>query len=296
MARLQDLKATRPIKTLLIGDSGTGKTGALAALATAGYNVRILDFDDGISSLTEYLLSPKSPYLAKNPQAAERVRVKTLSDKYKAIGGLLVPYEAKAWKEMTEALSGWKEPDGEDFGSLDKWGPQDVLVVDSLTRCAGVAALNWHLFCNNALTKTRTQNEARRDIGAAQAMIEDLLQAITSGSIKCNVVVISHITMVSESGGAPVNEKGEAQIAAGYPSAIGRALSPRIPTYFDSMLVATIKGTGTMAKRVISSQPLIVAGQTVAAKNMAPLTVQKEYPLETGLADYFADVKGQQNT
>jgi hypothetical protein len=251
-----------------------------------------LDFDDGISSLTEFMLSPKSQYVQANPAVADNVRVKTLNDKFSSIGGQLVPRFATAWKDMVSALGGWKEEDGEDLGPIDKWGPKDVLVIDSLTRCAGVAAMNYHLMMNNYLGKARTQNEARRDVGAAQRLVEDMLMAITSKAITCNVVVISHITMVSESGGAPVNDKGEAQPSSGYPSALGRALSPRIPTYFDSMLVASIKGSGSIAKRIITTQPLLVAGQTVAAKNMAPLTVQREYPLETGLAQYFADVKG----
>ena len=35
-------------KLLLVGDSGSGKTAALAALANAGKNLRILDYDDGL--------------------------------------------------------------------------------------------------------------------------------------------------------------------------------------------------------------------------------------------------------
>ena len=38
-------------KLLLVGDSGSGKTAALAALANAGKNLRILDYDDGFCLL-----------------------------------------------------------------------------------------------------------------------------------------------------------------------------------------------------------------------------------------------------
>ena len=42
-------------KMLLIGASGSGKTGALASLAAAGYKLRILDYDNGLDFLMRYM-------------------------------------------------------------------------------------------------------------------------------------------------------------------------------------------------------------------------------------------------
>ena len=39
------------VKLLLCGDSGSGKSGALASLVGAGYKLRILDMDNGLDSL-----------------------------------------------------------------------------------------------------------------------------------------------------------------------------------------------------------------------------------------------------
>jgi hypothetical protein len=36
------------VKAMLAADSGSGKTGALACLVDAGFNLRILDFDNGL--------------------------------------------------------------------------------------------------------------------------------------------------------------------------------------------------------------------------------------------------------
>ena len=51
------------VKMLFIGPSGAGKTGALASLASAGYNLRILDMDNGLDVLANVLNDPKKPLL-----------------------------------------------------------------------------------------------------------------------------------------------------------------------------------------------------------------------------------------
>ena len=46
-----ELTATHKItKCILLGDSGTGKTGALASLVKAGYKLRVLDLDNKLAS------------------------------------------------------------------------------------------------------------------------------------------------------------------------------------------------------------------------------------------------------
>ena len=51
-----------PAKILLIGKSGAGKTGALASLVAAGYNLRIIDTDKGVRPLRSLLTDPHYPY------------------------------------------------------------------------------------------------------------------------------------------------------------------------------------------------------------------------------------------
>ena len=52
MATLENYKADKPIKMLVIGDTGTGKTGALASLANSGYKLHILDYDNCLDFLS----------------------------------------------------------------------------------------------------------------------------------------------------------------------------------------------------------------------------------------------------
>ena len=51
MPTLDSLTSSPVVKLLLIGDSGTGKTGSVAALVRDGYVVRVLDMDAGWESL-----------------------------------------------------------------------------------------------------------------------------------------------------------------------------------------------------------------------------------------------------
>lgn len=283
MPAITDHQSAATTKLLLIGDSGMGKTGALASLAAAGYRLRILDFDNGLDILRDYCSNPASQYVKLNPKIAENVHYRTLIDPMKSFGGKVYPPRAIAWQGAMAMLDHWKDGDT-DLGKVETWGPQDVLVIDSMSNLS-TAAFNFHLQMNGALGANRTQNEWRRDIGGAQSLIRSLLQMLYDSSIKCNVIVTSHITFVTEQGGNPQTD--DANPSAGYPSAIGRALSPQIPRFFNTvLLVKTIgSGAGTRHRIYTKSQGL------VGAKNSAPLKVLPEYALETGLADYFAALR-----
>ena len=274
---------------LLVGESGSGKTGALCSLAAAGYKLRILDMDNGVELLKDYLINPNSPYVKQNPRCAENVEYRTITDETKASVGKVICTRATAWPRMLSMLNEWKytTDDGEEInlGKPHDWGSDTFLVLDTLTS-ATFAALNYHLAQNGALSAARTQNEARRDIGAAQDYVRGLLAMFKDASMKCNLILTSHITQVSESGMGPQSDevKKEGETIMGYPAAIGRALSPQIPRYFNTVLHAKVIGT----KPVI----LTKTNGEVCTKNTAPLRVKPQYNIENGLAEYFKDVRG----
>jgi hypothetical protein len=83
-----------------------------------------------------------------------------------------------------------------------------------------------------------------------------------------------------------IGKEGEMQ--RGYPASLGKALSPKIGRYFNSCLQAKTIGSGSSARRVLST----VSTPLIELKTSAPLSVKAEYPLATGLADYFKDVRG----
>lgn len=285
MAPLTNHHSRSTTKLLLIGHSGSGKTGALAPLPVAGYRLRILDTDNGLDILRAYLTDPASPYVKQCPDVASRVSFITLTEPMKNIRGQLVPIKATVWPRMVEAMAHWKDG-AEDLGPVTSWGPEDILVIDSLSRVSA-AALNWHLALNGKLGVTRTQNEGRRDIGEAQRLIRSLLETLYDESVKCNVIMTGHITLVTESGLSPQSEDSHGESIQGFPAAIGRALSPHIPSYFNSVLLAQVQGTGSAARHKIYTRTQGI----VNAKTSAPLRVAPDYPLETGLADYFKAIR-----
>lgn len=268
MGKLENHESAATTKLLFIGDSGAGKSGALASLAGAGYNLRIIDVDNGLDVLANLLRDIKGPY---GPDALARVEFETITDKMKpGPGGKLIPSKATVWQRATALLTNWKTETA-DFGPLETWTNNDVLVIDSLTMLS-TAAMNLVLMMNNRLGGRVEQS----DWYVGQQMIEGLCQMLYDEAVKCNVVVTSHITFI----GPENNERG-------YPNTLGKSLPPKIGRYFNTILMAKTSGQGSGQKRRILTR---TSGQ-VELKNTAPLNVKEEYPLETGLAEYFKDVR-----
>jgi hypothetical protein len=273
MTKLVDHQSGATTKLLLIGDSGGGKTGALASLADAGYNLRILDLDNGLDVLANLLRDPKSPY---KKDSISRVEYETITDPMKLSGGRLVPAKATAWQRTIKLLDSWSSTSGAsaDLGPIVSWGTQDVLVIDSLTFLSK-AALNFTLSMNARLGQKPHQG----DWYDGQVMIEGLLEKLYDENVKCNVIVISHITYIGEENG-PIH---------GYPSTLGKALPPKVGRYFNSALMVKTTGQGQGQKRRL----LTNTSGVVELKNSAPLKVKSEYDITFGLAEFFRDVRAE---
>lgn len=253
-------------KMLLIGDSGAGKTGSLVSLAKAGYNLRILDLDNGLDIVANLLRA--------DTVAADRVEFETLTDKMRPVGNKLIPAKATVWERAIKMLESWKTSDGRELGPVTSWGSKDVLVIDGLTMIAQ-AAMDFVLSMNARLGQKPHQS----DWFDAQLMLEGLLRMLYDENVKCNVIVISHITYIGEDNGPQ----------HGYPSSLGKALSPKIGRYFNSALMVKSTGAGANFKRQIHTNTVGL----VELKNSNPLRVKPSYPIETGLADYFKDVQAE---
>jgi len=270
-----------------MGDTGSGKTGALASLADAGYNLRILDIDNGLDILRNVLMAPSSPY---NKSAIERVTFRTIREPMRRLGGRLVPAKAVIWEEVAKQLMDWKDTDADgkeiSLGPVTSWSPQEVLVVDTLTALSW-GAWNWHCQMNGKLGGEVTGFEYQRFMGQVQTLLEGFLNLLADSSVKCNVIVNSHVTYVRDPG-MPKPKDDEADPVHGYPSAIGKALSPRIPRFFNSALLVKVDGFGAFAKHKIYPHTQGI----VPAKSSNPFGVAREYGIEKGLAEYFAAVRG----
>ena len=277
-----DLHQDQPIKLILEGDSGTGKTGALPSLLYDNYKLWIMDFDNGVDIIRN-ILRAGAGRNAPAPQLLKQVNAVTLTDKFRVNGARITPVSADAWSRGIGLLSKW-----ETFGSIEAFGPQDILVIDSLN-FAGQAAMRYIQQLNNRLS-VPPQIQDYRD---GQILLNSLCQMLYSDSIKCNVICLTHLREVGKREDI-IDDKGRvrtiedpASIKSFPETGTGRALSPTIGRFFNAVLLADVVGTGQATRRIIRTQPHL----NIGLKNSSPGTVKSEYPLETGLAEYFRAIK-----
>lgn len=268
MPNLSDHQSNDFVKAISIGDSMAGKTGALVSLVKADYKLRILDLDNKLDIL-KYMIMKECPDKITN------VEFKTLRDKRKSTPvGIIIDGPPKAFIQATKMLDHWKYDDV-DLGKPAEWGPDCVLVIDSLSRLCD-AAFDWR----EPLTPRGKSGDydKRATYGDAQGAIIELLANITSEGFRTNVIVIAHIQYLEMPDGTK----------KGFPQSVGKAIAPEIPQYFPSAFLFTNKG----GKRTLqtNSTPLIDLA------NPAPFEMQPSYPIETGLADFFGVLRDPPKT
>ena len=265
MPSLANHQSNQFTKLLLIGDSKAGKTGALASLVKVGYKLRILDYDNGLDVLKQFILRD-------SPENIGNVEFRTLRDKRKSSGeGTIVDGVPRAFVDGIKMLDRWKykAKDGADIdlGIPASWGGDCVLVIDSLTRFGDAA----YDFREPLTPRSRDGKYDNRAVYKdAQDAIEGVLALLTGDDFATNVIVISHVRFVDNPDGTK----------KGYPTAIGGALSPKIPTYFNNLALFRTNAGGKRTLETVSSAMFDLA-------NAKPFEMGKTYPVETGLAEFF---------
>lgn len=265
MPTLTNHQSSEFTKLLFIGDSKSGKTGALASLVAKGYKLRILDFDNGLDALVQVIRRD-------SPAMLENVEFRTLRDRLRASPiGTVVDGTATAFIQGLQMLDRWKY-ETTDLGVPATWGKETIVVIDSLTFMSDAA------FRFREPLVPRAKDSGKYDIRAvykdAQDAVENVLALLTSESFRTNVIVISHIRYVENPDGT----------RKGYPTAVGSALSPQIPRYFNSVALAQTAVTG---KRQIQTAPTAM----IDLANPASFKMLPTLPLETGLATFFDTVR-----
>lgn len=254
MPNLAQHHSSSLVKTLYIGDSGTGKTGSLASLVGAGYRLKILDLDNGLDALVQFVRRD-------HPTMESNVDFETLRDLYTVDTAGPRVKTAKAFVATAKLLTKWS-----DESIPSEWGPEVVCVIDSMTTL-GKAAFEW----------ARGQNPGAKDprqwYFTAQQALENTIAMLTSEAFNTNLIIISHVNFKE----LPSGE------VKGYATTIGSALGPTIPKYFNSMILAESVGFGKNMKRRIRT----ISTGVIDLKNPAPFKLENELPLETGLATLF---------
>jgi hypothetical protein len=298
MPTFESFQQSQAIKGLYLGESGSGKTGSLVALGAMGYNVRIVDLDKGVEVLSDFIMNPDSPYrhdsgkpngllrgwepikglwseemAAGLPKRVSYVPLNETMNTVKMQGGQMrsIP-KGDLYSKIVAQLDKWI--DGEaDYGSITSWTNKDVLVIDGLSRFSD-AIFNQQLAMGGRLTGRPEQS----DYNVAQRELIRNLMTLYSGDVKCHVIMICHIAFIETDSGP----------TRGFPQNIGKAIAPQIGQFFNHAILADSSGQGQLEKRVIKTN----TSGMVKLKTAAPLRARPEYPLATGLAQYFRDVLG----
>lgn len=254
MPTLNDHQSSSFVKCVYIGDSGTGKTGSLVSLLAAGYKFKIIDMDNGLDALVHFARAQQLDL--------STVEYETVRDRYKASkGGPILNGPAKAFTRALEILTEWSATEDDNT----------IFVLDSLS-AFGRAAFEWAKGMNPAA------KDPRQWYFSAQQAVETTISMLTGEDFKLNVIVISHVNYKEVIEG----------INKGYVNAVGSALGPTIPKYFNTLILAESTGSGVNVKRKIKTMPTGIIDLKVPNPS-----VEKELPLETGMATLFAALKGK---
>ena len=278
-------QSSKVTKALNVGKPGAGKTTATAALAAAGYRMIYMDYDNGLDIVRNLVA-----HMPREVQ--DKVYFETFTDEMKMVTGMSRTSEDGPLKQtammvckgmptaFTRSMNGlvrWRfatYPGSKEFydlGNIGSWGPDTVLVVDSL----GLAA-------NAALRFVRQTNMhqlddfiSQPDYGQAMNKIEGMLELLYSAAVQCNVIVNTHIVSVED------KRTGE---VTGEPRALGSKLPPKVGGYFNTIIKTETKGVGDAASKIIKT-----AGDATFELKvpLEPGALPKELPIKDGLVALF---------
>ncbi len=255
----------------------------------------MLDFDNGADILKNLITNPYYPYRAYMEEkkiplrgALNYITITEQMVKHKS-EGRFVPKSALGFERMVDLLENWV--DGEiKLGPVESWGNDTILVIDTFATLSDLAYYRIQAL-NGRLGARREGYDYQRDVGGAQGILGDFLKKIFNPFIKCNVLTSSHVTWVDESKGTSERPRvdGIETDPTGYPSAIGRALSPVVGKYFNNVLSIEQSGSGLTEKHEIITVPK----NGISAKTALPGLLKLKYPVETGLAEIFCALRGE---
>lgn len=260
MPSLRDHHSNEFTKMINMGHPGTGKTGGLASLVKAGYKVRVLDYDNNLDSLKAFVGK-------ECPEKLDNVQFRTLRDLrvVSPAGEQVILGTPRAFVDGIKLLQHWRG-DEVDLGNPAEWGPECVLVLDSLTLFS-TAAFDHREYLT--VTTSRGKFDNRAIYYDTQSVIKKTIANLMGEAFRTNVIINAHISYIDLDDGTK----------KGFPTTVGSALGPIIGAYTSSLFQFEVRG----GQYVINTKPTGM----VDLKNPRPFAMKDTYPVSTGLADIF---------
>lgn len=224
--------AIQPPSVLLMGGTGAGKTYSLATLAEAGLDVFVIVTEPvGLDTLIDvfaqkkllnklfwHQINPSRPGFGDMQKAAQLISTNT----YETLAKMAPSGDRRnaQWIKLLSQLANFHDQrTGTDFGPIDAFNSECVLVIDSLS---GLNIMAMDMVIGDK------PNAHQGEWGVAMGLLEKLLLSLTS-QVKCSFVLTAHVEK-------EVNEiTGATQVMA---AALGRKLAPKLPRFFSEVVMA----------------------------------------------------------
>lgn len=235
-------------KAVIMGPSGTGKTFSLSTLTEASVagspaEIFYLDLDRSLETLVGVFVDAKPrgrgmieppPNLHWHYMHRKSIGFDTLIKTAEWVSKLDLSALAKMkdndrsannqFITLLEVFNGFTDQrTGKNYGPVDTWGNDRVLVVDALT------SVNDIVF--DMVVGTRAMRD-KPDYGIAQNLLQNLLHRLTMGCV-CNFVLTAHVERQVDEvlGGTKI-----------MPVTIGQALKPVLPIPFSDVILTVRNG------------------------------------------------------
>lgn len=219
-------------KVMLVGATGTGKTHAIRTLLEVkpDLEVFIIFTEPGQEVLGDTdpkrvhwkYISPASTDWASMIDSATKIN--TLSFEALTKLGDINKRKYIEFITLLQTLSNFTdERTGQNYGAVDSWGTDRVLVIDSLS---GI-----NVMAMNLVTGTKPV-KSQADWGVAQSNLEQLITNLTTG-LRCGFVLTAHLEREMD------EITGGVQLMA---STLGKKLAPKIPRFFSDVVMCRREG------------------------------------------------------
>lgn len=246
--------ATPGVKVMLLGGTGTGKTHSIRTLLDAGLEVFVLFSEPGMEVLADtdperlhwHYIAPSSPEFADMIDSAKKINsmnLKMLAD--------MTDINKRKYTEFIDllvALSDFPcDRTGKKYGAVDDWGPERVIVVDSMS---GLAIMAMNLVTGSKPVKSMS------DWGIAQDNLERLITKLCVDT-KCHFVLTAHL------------ERETDEITGGttlMASTLGKKLAPKLPRFFSDVIHVKREGTSWSWSTATSNVDLKARNLPIADK------------------------------